>query len=399
MLKSFFSNKGFTLVSTIVAAGLMGGLAVALLNLTEQQNKVTKSGEEKLEIISAISMINNYISKEENCTESVRNNIMETDQVTIKQVKSDGTIVDRYGHGQSISNRLKISSIILKNENSIPDGEFGAISMLVQFKEKKSSKTYLRKINLFGKVNGNQVSECSSIEENRVVDILNKACDSFGEYDNSIGKCRPRKDDGTTVVCTPDQAGFTRFNTTELELDYCNSNGTANGTWEPIDNPYAKGQWYSIKKMSYVQADPDGKFSALQINQVDLPFKACEWKIDGGFDDGGFAVLYDGNSSSPFMKVYKNFWGSCHRGRSSHTVCRNELNDWCDNLKEPSLSADGTFKWCQYPAIRGAGAVSAQVEKTIDKGTTISIYSAHSIGDGSDSHNYNLQARVCRVDE
>jgi len=52
-----YSNNGFSLISVMVAASLMGGLALGLMNLTKMQATSTKRAENSGDIVLMTSAI------------------------------------------------------------------------------------------------------------------------------------------------------------------------------------------------------------------------------------------------------------------------------------------------------------------------------------------------------
>jgi hypothetical protein len=62
------NNSGFSLVSVMIAIGLTGGLALILVNLSEQQNKIAKKGFIDNEMNEVLAHFNSMLVKKESCT-------------------------------------------------------------------------------------------------------------------------------------------------------------------------------------------------------------------------------------------------------------------------------------------------------------------------------------------
>ena len=67
MKKLFKNNSGFSLVQTIVAMGLAGGLAVFLMRLTENMRKAQKYTETKSNELEIFSRVGSYLKIKEMC--------------------------------------------------------------------------------------------------------------------------------------------------------------------------------------------------------------------------------------------------------------------------------------------------------------------------------------------
>ena len=68
MKKLFKNNSGFSLVQTIVAMGLAGGLAVFLMRLTENMRKTQKYTEVKSNELQIFSRVGSYLSIKQMCS-------------------------------------------------------------------------------------------------------------------------------------------------------------------------------------------------------------------------------------------------------------------------------------------------------------------------------------------
>ena len=121
MLKRVLRNKGFSVVGVIVAAGMMGGLALFLADLTKQQQVSQRKAETGVELTGLYHKINSVLYDGESCTVTLGIGssipMSGTNQTrTITQLKNKaGTVVVRQGSGGDINRMLRVESIVLKN--------------------------------------------------------------------------------------------------------------------------------------------------------------------------------------------------------------------------------------------------------------------------------------------
>ena len=134
-------NGGFSLVGSLVAAGLMGGLALLLANMTKQQHAVQKSTETHFEVNSLLDIMVRTLYNGDACKHTLGDGVSVTDNRSINFVKNkDGGVVfnttDNYGN-----NLLRIESMTLKN--TAITGTSGAVDIrVVILKLSKSIKGY-----------------------------------------------------------------------------------------------------------------------------------------------------------------------------------------------------------------------------------------------------------------
>jgi type II secretory pathway pseudopilin PulG len=65
------NQKGMTLVETMVAAGLLGGLAVAGMTLFKTQNKAQKTVEQNYEVTATLGAIRSILADQDNCSDAL----------------------------------------------------------------------------------------------------------------------------------------------------------------------------------------------------------------------------------------------------------------------------------------------------------------------------------------
>lgn len=128
------NEKGMTLVETMVAAGLLGGLAVAGMTLFKTQNKAQKTVEVNYEVSATLNAIRSILSDSTNCRLSVGNNVRTpntgTGSITqlVKRVGATTTNIYRVNTDLP-GTQLKISSYALSQ--AYPNVDPASETMLV----------------------------------------------------------------------------------------------------------------------------------------------------------------------------------------------------------------------------------------------------------------------------
>ena len=116
--------RGFSLVGTIMAAAIMGGLSLFLADLTKKQQIAQKTAETQLEITSLFNLIIRTIHEKEACNETliIGQPILDNRSIDFIKNKSGEVILnttDKYGNGL-----VRIDAMTLKDTRiTVSSGE------------------------------------------------------------------------------------------------------------------------------------------------------------------------------------------------------------------------------------------------------------------------------------
>lgn len=200
MKKIKLDNKGFTLVEILVAAGLMGILAVVMMNIFKQQTFSQKKTEAGFELSTLQQSINTTLLNAQACTNTltVIPNIA-VPNLTLTQIRDQANNV-QFQTGVSYGNLVEIETIRLVNvvypTASVPTKRYGTLD--IQFNFKKTSKV-LENTNINSRTNfkvnietdlAGRVTNCYSALENAVDTAKVESCQAIGgTFDTATNKC------------------------------------------------------------------------------------------------------------------------------------------------------------------------------------------------------------------
>ena len=152
-------NRGFSIVASIVAAGMIGGLALVLANIIRQQQTMEKVLDTNFEVNSMFNYITEVLKDKKACLFTLRPNMPVTNGRSIDYIKNQGTGIifnttDVYGNGL-----LKIASMTLQNVRI--SGGSGEVDLKIIFeKQSRAIKGYnkvSRVVPLSVEVNGSNL--------------------------------------------------------------------------------------------------------------------------------------------------------------------------------------------------------------------------------------------------
>jgi len=111
------NNKGFSLVQVMVAAGLMGGIALGVMQLSKQMQTTTVMGETSIEENQLYNHISTILLDSNSCEETFKGLTFGDSVEAIKRVKSDGNSLEVYTVGGIYGNRaLELEDMILSGK-------------------------------------------------------------------------------------------------------------------------------------------------------------------------------------------------------------------------------------------------------------------------------------------
>ena len=179
-------RSGFTLMGTIITAGMMGGLSLLLAELTKKQHIVQRKAETELEITSMMSRMVRTLYRGEACNRTIGIGQPITNGVSIPSIKDeDGKVIfnktDKYGNGL-----LKIDSMTLRNVRTSGNSREMELEVVLSKESKAISafKKATRKLPLSAEVSGgtNNLLNCHYTGENLnqvISDVVSKDIDPF----------------------------------------------------------------------------------------------------------------------------------------------------------------------------------------------------------------------------
>ncbi len=221
-------DKGFTLVEIVVAAGLISGLALVIMQMTRQQAVVQKRSEASFEI----SSISNTI------VQNMLNNDACSNTLIVGEVISDGVELDQivnrngnplfvkdsvYGNRQVKIKSLKLEDVVVSSGGGA--NQYGELNLVVELEKMnniiKGNKVIKKKIPLMVELDASDsLVKCYSATENAVSTAVEEACASNGG-ELIDGSCIKTEVQMSDAYCTNSKNGFTRFNTVSKSLQYC----------------------------------------------------------------------------------------------------------------------------------------------------------------------------------
>lgn len=183
------NQKGFSLVEILMAAGIVGGIALTVAKLSQDSARVTKTTEANNEINNFMSDVSYILSDKASCEATVAGSETIGAQIsTIKKVK-DSTIFNvyeldpkKYGN-----NSFSISSI----RTSLEDG-----GVLLLFDIKRANVTTLgsrqitKRLPLKAVVENGKIKSCFSDTESMIESAVRAACKgNSARFDENLKEC------------------------------------------------------------------------------------------------------------------------------------------------------------------------------------------------------------------
>jgi hypothetical protein len=396
MLKN---SRGFSLLQIIMAMGMVSVLSLAVMEISKSQAKISKKANSDSDLQDLGQIIRKTLSVPASCLKSVEGiaiddhkhlDIVQVDPVTTSESK---IVVQDQKFGQ-----LNVISVQLKHydpNNPTIESLLGpfVIETLVKVSGSQNLGGDEKKIRtlIFGiRDAANQLTECQSGLSDASLALLQKACEPHGFYNQSLNKCMPNTH--TTAApppCDNNLKGVMSFNTDLAEMEVCN--GTE---WLGINNPYAKGNWYEVKNFRHNQGSSPANMSDLQSESFTLPFKACGFRINYFFDDGGFISVHD-QSLNQVMLVTRHVDLACSASNAGCTR-RDQNRQSCASYLPPNFNG-GNFEYCIYRSTSNSGGSTTNYPNINGiRGQIFQVQSLHTGNSGNDHHRYTIEAKVCQ---
>lgn len=196
------NNKGFTLVEVIIAAGLIAGLSLVMMNIFKQQNFTQKKTESSFELSTIQQSINQTLLNEKACINTFAAVGDIRSATSLPRIRSStGAIL--YQVGNTYNNLVRITAIDIKNvvinPNPVPAGTRGNGDLEIDVKFQRTSKilanlgntssTWNYKIRV--EVNSaHVVTSCYSALQSAIDTSKRLTCESIGGvFDTVADKC------------------------------------------------------------------------------------------------------------------------------------------------------------------------------------------------------------------
>lgn len=191
-LKCFLKNsrQGFTLVQTMVAAGLVGGLALVIMQTIDKQSLGLRVTEQDLVISETIAEARMYLANPESCENSVRDLDPSRNESLIIKNKFN---VDRFFEGQELGAGVKLDQLNLSGVTSTSEDKKTHTSVVFSFvtKQKNKIKKIEKNLKIQGRLNEKgQFIDCSSFDIEAIQNARRLACqDLGGDFDTAREQC------------------------------------------------------------------------------------------------------------------------------------------------------------------------------------------------------------------
>lgn len=196
-----FSISGFSLVQVMIAVGLLGMIAVGVMQVSKQMQTTAVSGETSVEEIQLITHINTVLIDIDSCRETFRGLELGKPIDFIKRVKGSGEKLEVYKAGEKYGNRtLLLKEMILSGTEG---DEFLELTMERIKQGVSGAKEIKKRIPLKLVLKDGKVTDCFNDLSSVTETSIKKSCESVGaEYDTATQKCKNLKLNGDEAqVC------------------------------------------------------------------------------------------------------------------------------------------------------------------------------------------------------
>jgi hypothetical protein len=168
---SFRNEKGFSLVQTMVASGIMGAMAVAMMNLTDTNQKNLKHTETKSEILSLLSEARSILASPKSCMASfggINASDSGSEELAIKYYNKNDEVIQRLTkdgkHSSVIVRGIQLNDTEDKVE--VFPSDIGSTYLYINFERQGKlfgDKNIRHKIKLYVETDGDKlITKCRS---------------------------------------------------------------------------------------------------------------------------------------------------------------------------------------------------------------------------------------------
>ena len=196
----FYDAKGFTIIGVIMAAGMLGGLALVLAQLSRQQLFLEKRSESALELAALHQRIERTIYDHTACIRTIKKDstgnpvtLAPGSAVNLRHIKNrngQNVISKNRTYGNDL---IKIISLTL--EDTAVTGTTAETNLKVTFEKtsdaitghNRAVKSYPLSVEL--NASGRPIG-CHSDLNSAIATAGKHLCENIGEYDSATGNCR-----------------------------------------------------------------------------------------------------------------------------------------------------------------------------------------------------------------
>lgn len=273
-------SGGFGLVQVMVAAGLVGGLAIVIMNLNKLGLSASSKAESNQEVLFFVDDLDKRMKGTEMCKETFAGQAMAT-EMNLTELTFNGNplfpVNSKVGAG-----KVTVLSYRLVND-SVPIGGEGSGTAYLEMELKKSNASGGRVVNkrlalfLSTDTAGNIV-DCVSDLNSLILNIKTELCNDLGGQ-MTAGICSlitPTIGDVTTLICNSSNNGRIAYDLTALSLQVCN--GT---NWEVVGG--AGGADCPALSIDTLPTDPGGDVTLPATGHLEVSSGTCS--------GGGSAIL------------------------------------------------------------------------------------------------------------
>lgn len=223
MKKTIYNNSGLGLVQVIIAAAMLGGLSLVVVQMSEIGMKSSARSEAGMEINLFMADIDKRLKGTTMCEDTFAGTPMAA-TVDITEFTLAGSPVFAEG---SKYGKLTIVDLLLRNDNVNLSGDAtGTAYLEVKIKKSNASggREMIKKIPLLVNTDSsNNIKSCISDTNIIIATLKEEICNDLGGSLVS-GRCTnitPKIGDDTTLTCDPTQEGRIRYDTSDKKILVC----------------------------------------------------------------------------------------------------------------------------------------------------------------------------------
>ena len=280
----FLKQRGFSMVGVLVAAGMAGGLALYMANITKMQHVSQKKAETGAELTGLQHKILSTLYDGEACTKSLGPGSFlplpgTTQTRSLTQLKNkEGTVVVQTGPGGDVNRMLRVESMTIKDVR----GNVGLTREAVlevtikRLGEANKGHTTVKKFPITVELQStpNIIARCHHTLDAKEEGIKESMCLGLGgSFTEASG--------GTPSKCSLEN----------LFARYCTSLGGAYAPGSPVGTCNIADR--------YVDADGDTMTGTLQTTDFICQNLSCSGNINAGGNVGAVGRVTAGASPSP----------------------------------------------------------------------------------------------------
>jgi type II secretory pathway pseudopilin PulG len=187
-LFKYINSKGFSLVETLLAVGIVGGITLTVAKLGQETTRLTKTSDRNTDMNNFINDVSYILSDKNNCKATVGEGSTIGSQISAIRKDVNGVIQEVYGLNKSIGN----NSFTISQITTVPSAN-GA-DLIIEVNRGtlfvSSSKSISRRIPLKVDVVGNVIEGCYSDIEGMIESAVRAACKgNSARYDEVTKEC------------------------------------------------------------------------------------------------------------------------------------------------------------------------------------------------------------------